>query len=663
MRAKREFLTDRRGFLGGSLAALVSGGVTATAVADGDPLSWTRVMGRPWSKPAVLDEASRSHPRLFLNAARVSEIKRKIGSSHREVWQLVRENADAHLGKLPSTKFDSESEMRSAGRGIPWQALAWLISGEPKYLDGAKKWMLQICGYPAWENNRSLAAGECLFGVALGYDWLHGHLTQPEKKLIREKLTQQAELLAKGPVHRDVWLANHNHVEHLGLAAAGFALYPEVEQSLGWIRQADLVFQAALEMSSEDGSSTEGHQYWAYTAESILRYAELARSLLGENFYTSPWLKSVADFIIHSTLPDFSAKNCVMSYGDSHRTYESHGPPHILYRVASEYRNPYAQWLALEMQRRGVGRTAFTGWADLLWYDETLAPKSISELPAWWSCADAGWVTGRSGWDANATMAGFKCSPMHGHNAQLYYDTHREWAHSIGGGHGHPDVNSFQVYSHGKWLAIDPQYERPKWTHNHNTILGNGKGQLGEGDTWFDRDAVLSAHASSRIETVQHTDDFDYVAGNAGNIYSAASGVTGFVRHFLFLRPHFVVIVDELSAREATRFDWIMQAEESIEQRSTKACVVRNGDVSMDVTFLAPDGIEVTVSGPKLTARTVPLRNCTIVAVLHPRRSAEPAVVAGLVSLEQSRLRVALGAGSGQKNVEFGLTHRKVKLV
>ncbi len=163
----------RRTFLGQSAAALAYGGAAFRARAGDDPLSWASVMSRAWSKPAVLDRMCRTRPRLFLDAARIAALKKKLAGSHRAVWELVRENADLHIGRLPSTKFDSESDMRSAGRGIPWQALAWLVTGESRYAEGARKWMLQICGYPRWENNKSLAAGECLFGVAVGYDWLH----------------------------------------------------------------------------------------------------------------------------------------------------------------------------------------------------------------------------------------------------------------------------------------------------------------------------------------------------------------------------------------------------------------------------------------------------------------------------------------------------------
>ncbi|MCX6630444.1 MAG: DUF4962 domain-containing protein, partial [Candidatus Solibacter sp.] len=545
----------------------------------------------------TLNGGEPARPSMFLTAARLDQVKRKIAGSHSELWKMVQENADSLLASTPTSKYDDEGEMRTAGRGIPWQALAYLITGETRYRDGAKRWILHICNYPRWEHNNSLAAGECLFGVAVGYDWLYGQLDDAERQLVRAKLVLQAEAMSKAPVHQDRWLANHNHVEHLGLAAAGFALRGQVPQAEAWIRQADAVFRKALEFSGRDGGSTEGHQYWAYSTESILRYAELARDLLNENLYRNDWLRNVPDFIIQSTLPDFTAKNCVMSFGDSHRSYDSHGPAHILYRIAAEYRNSHAQWLAGEMLKRGVGRTAYCGWASLLWYDETLRPVPPTDLPTFWNCDDIGWVTARNGWDPAAVMVGFKSGPMHGHKAQKYYDEQRGGAEEIGGGHGHPDVNSFQVYAYGKWLAIDP-------------VLVNGKGQLGEGQTWFDRKAVLAAHATSTIIKAGHRAAYDYVLGDAMNIYPPAAGLTRFRRHFVFVKPDFIVVVDELAAERPSRFEWLMHLEEKAEQCGSASFVVRNGGVAMDVQFLSPPGLEVKLAGNVLSAAAGSRENC-----------------------------------------------------
>ncbi len=652
---------NRRTLIQSALLGLGSRLVPAQR-AGRDPLSWDAVMARSWQRPKKLDSVARIHPRLFVTNTQISAVKGKLGGSHQGIWRVVRERADAYLGRTAPSNFKSESNMREAGRGIPWQALAYLMTGHAPYLEGARKWLLTICEFPHWEDDRSLAGGECLFGVATGYDWLHDRLDAKEKSFIRDKLVRQARIMKDGPpVHHDRWLANHNHVEHLGLAAAGFALFDEVPEAVDWIRQADLVFRALLDAASSDGSSTEGHQYWAYTTEALLRYAELARELLGENLYASEWLKAVPNFIIHSTLPGFNAENCVMSFGDSHRHYASHGPTHILHRLAAEYRNRQAQWLANEMARRGIGRDAFCTWANLLWYDETLEPAPISNVPLFWHSDDIGWITARSSWD-DAVMVGFKCGPMHGHKAQRYYDSNRGAAHEIGGGHGHPDVNSFQIFAYGRWLAIDPGYERPKWTRSHNCILVNGRGQIGEGQTWFDRDSVLETRATSAVIKAEHSAAWDYMVGDARNIYPAATGLTKYHRHLLYLRPDFFVVVDELRADPAAMFEWLLHTDVSIDKKTERSFVARNGDVLMDAHFLLPAALTVKVDGKTLSAATGRSSEELIVAVLHPRRATHPVSSAELRSQRNGRLEIVLGAGKQNTRIEWDLASRRVSV-
>jgi hypothetical protein len=232
---------------------------------------------------------------------------------------------------------------------------------------------------------------------------------------------------------------------------------------------------------------------------------------------------------------------------------------------------------------------------------------------------------------------------MHGRKAQKYYDGRPGDTREVGGGHGHPDVNSFQIYAYGKWLAIDPSYERPKWTRNHNTVLVNGKGQLGEGQTWFDRRAVLAARATSAILKVEHRPAYDYVLGDALSIYPAAAGLTRYRRHFIFLRPDYIVVVDELAANRPSRFEWLMHAEETLEKRGEASFLVRNGGVAMDVEFLLPEGLEAMASDRLLTAAARPTQACVIVAVLHPRKAEAPAAVAKLDSRQGDRLAIAIG--------------------
>ena len=660
---------DRREFVKHSslgLAMLAWPGV-GRAGPGPDPLSWEAVMAKPWTRPAKLDGLAGVHPRLILTGQRLEEVKGRIATSHREIWRMVKEQADRMRAQPVPANFKEQGDMRDAGRGIPWQALAYRVTGEKAYLDGAKRWLNTICRFPHWENDRSLAGGECLFGVAIGYDWLFPELTQAERTLIREKLVRQATIMKDGPpVHNDRWLANHNHVEHVGLAAAGFALYDEVPEAIGWIRQADLVFREFLNQAGPDGGSTEGHQYWAYTTESALRYFEAARDLLGSDYYDHEWLRSVPDFVIGSTLPDFDAEECVMTYGDAGRSYASHGPTHILYRLAAEYRNPYAQWLAREMDRRNVGRGDFSTWANLLWYDERVEEKPISELPTFSHSEDVGWVTSRSDWSPDAVMVGFRSGPLHGHEVQLYYERQydEKWPeyHWIGGGHGHPDANAFQVYAHGKWLASDPGYERGKATTSHSTLLIDGKGQIGDGGTWMDRGAVLSARASSEIVKTESTAGYDYVVGSATRAYALESGLTKFHRHFIYLKPEVIVVVDELESDRPVSVDWLLQTEVGYERNAANEYMARNGDAAMDVRFLLPVAHRVSVDGKTMKLTTRLDGRARIVTVLNPRTLAGGALRARLEPTGAGIVGISLQSQRLRSRVDLDLAAREVRV-
>jgi hypothetical protein len=246
-------------------------------------------------------------------------------------------------------------------------------------------------------------------------------------------------------------------------------------------------------------------------------------------------------------------------------------------------------------------------------------------------------------------MVGFKCGPMHGHKTQAFYErqVREKWPRykSIGGGHGQPDVNSFQIYAHGKWLAIDPGYERPKFTRTHNTLLAGGRGQLGEGMTWFDRDTVLARRASSAILKVDTRASLDYIVGDAGNIYPTESGLARFHRHFIYLKPDVVVIMDDLTSARPTDVEWLLHTEVEWRAAGRGGGVARNGEVEMDVAVLLP-----APAAPRIAGRTFNLTipvdgRARVVTVLHPRRQSQPAARSRLRASHGDRLEIEIEAG------------------
>src|SRR5574340_532139 len=107
----------------------------------------------------------------------------------------------------------------------------------------------------------------------------------------------------------------------------------------------------------------------------------------------------------------------------------------------------------------------------------------------------------------------------------------------------------------------------------------------------------------------EHRSGFDYLVGDAMSIYP---GLTKFRRHFVYLRPGYIIVVDELAAKEPSRFEWLMRVEETLEQRAESRFLVRNGGVVMDVQFLLPERLEAKASERLLTAAAGPAGSCVI---------------------------------------------------
>jgi len=571
------------------------------ALSQQDTLSWEYVVNQPWQKPAMLDSFANIHPRLLIDSSLIQDIKGKLNSSHKFIWEVVEQKARSYLNSNPASSPNDEDNTRKDGDAIPWMALAYLMTDDSIFADKAISWMLTVCNYSTWDGNQSLGAAHCLLGVSLSYDWLYHYMTEDQRQEIQDRLSYFANAMSENPRHKERYLANHCQVEYTGLATAGLALYDSISAAEDWVRQAFNIFRKAYQLFGNDGSSTEGHQYFGLMTEFQMHFNKLSKKFLERDFYQeSDWLKNMGYFILYSCLPDFEPDNCIMRFGDTRSlNFHGHGPEYQMFNLASEYRNPHFQWLALNMCDRDIGTTDRMGWSNLLWYDETILSSPPDNLKPFRHFGDTGWITSRSNWGPDAVMIGFKCGPFHGHSVQNIYDNLDEY-HGIVNGHGHPDVNHFNLYAYGEWLAADDGYSRPKRTRYHNTILVNGYGQIGEwtaevNSNWFDRQSVFDAKAKSRILRATSDSTLDYIVGDAENIYRPEAGLIKYLRHMIYVKPDLILILDDIQAEESSKFEWMLHSPADVVKVSSNYYRISTGTVVLDTKILLPTSISVNI--------------------------------------------------------------------
>jgi hypothetical protein len=552
--------------------------------------------------PSALQKVRNVHPRLYLNAERVEELLRAVQTTHTDLWADLRTLAD-RAAKQGAPKYrrgdswsgDEQLWQRSVGNVMPHLAMAYLMTGDKRYLDASKEWALASCAYPTWGygqiDGMDLAAGHQLFGLATVYDWCYHDLDEASRQQIRGTLVKRASAMFQAAATDKIWwrrsyMQNHLWVNACGLAAAGFALFDEDEEAHLWIGLAGDKFRRTMDALGPDGASHEGVGYWEYGAEYMLKFMHLADKLLGVDLYDNPWWRNTARYCQYLSLPrkGWVSRNYIVDLADCPRTHW-YGPDHILRNLAGRYRDGHAQWLAEQIDKADVDAPS-ARWLNLIWYDPSVQAVPPETLPTLHHFEDMGIVSTRTGWDGREALVVFKCGPFIGHEAI------DDFSYDPGGGHVHPDAGHFIVFANNQWLIRDDGYQ-DKWTDQHNTLLIDGSGQLGEGRTWFNGTECLLAKARPRIILASSNAGLDHIAGDVTAAYPKSAGLERFVRHLLFVKPDLLIVVDDIAVNRVADLELRLHTESSNCKQQDHGYVVSGEGTVLCVDLLTGDDTKI----------------------------------------------------------------------
>jgi hypothetical protein len=500
--------------------------------------------------------AAAEHPRLILTPQKIEYLKSSVETTHRHLWKQVIALADNFRNEPIPRMEDAHNRWRYIGDTMPVLGLVYLMSGNSKYVEAAENWIKALLDVPEWKGSSNLGRSAWVTGCALLYDWLYDELNEQTLARIRSRLQKEGSILVEDAA---VWrsLSNHLLIETTALGMIGLTLDGEIPEAAEFSKIADQRTMQIITDAPLDGSWGEGVQYWQYGLGYFLRFLEASYTSGFNDYYAEyNWLKLTGFFPIYFSLPGRPTQ--VINFSDCGS--DRYLPAFLFYFPASHYHQGYFQKFAEMVQFYESHKFS---WLDFIAYNPSVPTKDIVELPTLKHFADNDFVTMRSSWDRDATTIGFRCGPAPGHRNQQ--DSNLVKKHGFGPGHGHPDINSFNIFAYGEWLAIDPGYSKLKETRNHNTVIVNGHGQAGEGKTWLDYMAFESREPAPAILRVESNPVYDYVLGDAGNIYVDAASLQYFRRHLLFLKPGTVVILDDLTAKSESQFEWLLNARDSIE--------------------------------------------------------------------------------------------------
>ncbi len=459
-------------------------------------------------------------------------------------------------------------------------------------------------GYTFSKPNTDLPAAHFLYAVALAYDTLYHQLTAAERAAVRRKLVHQGNLMYDyfryKPKKTYAYSQNHTGIPQAGLTVAAFALLGEEKDAEQWAQLSRAIYDRILTTFGADGYYYEGFHYYVFSLHWIVRYLDALEHATGEDLYPRMRERFVPlkYYAAHSVLPGGDG---VFDFGDTgkgatDRNRETAAKLNtgyeVLYRFAAKYRDEQAQGVAQWLRKDLRTETWEDFWA-LYAYDAGLRAAPITSIPTFHHFDDNGTIFWRSGWNAGATAVAFRSGPPEGHHVTALKPRISDWRLSTG--HAHPDANSFIIFANGRYLTGDTGYVGVKLAADHNTVLVDGRGHAEEGQHHIYKDVPYERLNRIQISERVLAPDHFYVRGEAAPAYFPELGLERFTRHFLFVAPDYFLVWDELEAKEAREFSWLLNADRKIEQLAPTRFLLVNEPAALLVERLAPASAEVNI--------------------------------------------------------------------
>ncbi len=508
-----------------------------------------------------LGKVTPGQERLFYNEAEwqrtIDRISKLTGQG--EVWRnLLFEAADRIVVSplhvyvaSPPGKPDAEGWQRTYGDTLVCLAAAAKIRPEKKYLDKLHEMVLAGCHFDTWGRNgksgeivnNDLAAAHMVRGLSIAYDWHRDLFSESEKQLIRTTFQQRVGSILKGVygtggIFWTNWYTqNHNHIATASLGLAGMTFLGEIPEASEWLAASVLNYRQVAKAMYADGGIFEGTMYWAYGRSFMLQYIEGTKSVTGvDSFYNDPFMKNAIAFRVGSSVPGFKG---VLLWADS-RGQDACGPQHILYRLASQYRDGQGQYVADHLPDVPQGGPDTVAWT-LLWYDPTVTPEAPTALDYHATSCDI--VTTRSGWGDGDYMLSLKA----GFNKNF---------------HTKIDAGALSLNLGGQWLLMAPGYgegalqpgffeeTKKRWsffsnvTESHSTLLINGQNQRSD----IQAVGVIDHYVSSPSLLLTEVD-----------LTNAYQDVQSVRRSVLHRRGDYVLVLDDVKTAAPATVEWLAQ--------------------------------------------------------------------------------------------------------
>ena len=606
--------------------------------ADGTESAWSSARSFTISKDApdfavppihdLMTRISPGHPRLFIRQEQLEALRASRFTSRKADWEALEKIVESKEG-LPlmeePPKWTSLEEktavwhkyfadVRVDTTAIEYLAFGYLATGKRENADEAKRYIFHLLKWdPDGVSSQSFMDElnmPIVVSITRAYDWMYDAFTPEEREQIRAvmraRIGQFYERIRRDPYEARPF-ASHSSRALMFLGMSSIAFLGEIPETEEWLEYVTQAFACLYPpWGGPDGSYSEGPWYWGSYMGWAFQFAYALKTATGIDVMCKPYFRNTGWYALYCISPG----NRMMPFGDGIWLPPGVGHQMNLRTLSAMYDNPYFEWYS-----RQFARQLSTTDMLYLWRDEGVKAKSPTDLPQSRVFYDKGVMA----------MHSNLADPKQDIQFQMRSSPDGAWSHAFA------DQNSFYLQAFGEALAIPTGY-RPmygdehhkNWTWQtkaHNSVLVNGEGQ-----------DVRTRSSRGRMVSALISPEFDYACGDASRAYG---GRLDFLRHVIFVRPDYLVLVDELAAPKPSTFDWLLHAWERMDvSPETGRVITTRGDARLLTQFVWPERLTFSQTDQftippangmpnqwHLTACASPSKSERFVTVLYPYKA------------------------------------------
>ncbi|HVU16353.1 MAG TPA: DUF4962 domain-containing protein [Candidatus Didemnitutus sp.] len=323
-----------------------------------------------------LASSGRTHPYLFFDQTSLARLRQRADMEpYKSLRVRLIAHADACLARpvpppasppanvpmyLPGGQYNPEflrtnyddlyKQSYVIAEVIPTLGFAYQLTGDERYGRSGKEWLLAFANRPILVKKDSEAdfeAANVMFGLALGYDWLAGLLSETDKQTVRATLTHMAGPMVVSAEHllalpnpqasRGYMGGDHTIRTHGLFGLAALALLYELPEAEHWLDLEVTLHRDRLYPSAwaPDGEYLDAWDHFDSSLQDPIPFLVALKRLGGEDLFNNPRLA-----------PRFSGIPRYWLYGLEETSF---GPAasYAWLALAAQRQDALAQWLVL----------------------------------------------------------------------------------------------------------------------------------------------------------------------------------------------------------------------------------------------------------------------------------------------------------------------------